>query len=107
LSYEEWTFTKGVLGNKGSYRLFFRKYGSYGQHKVVFIQKCLGQTSSPPEGIRTNWATPLLVIGVESESMFLCESCGHFSDRIELKEELEEKIKMAKIKINEIKKWIL
>ena len=88
---------------EGSYRLFFRNCVMCGQPKVTFTQEYLGQTSSPPEGIRTHWGLPKVVLGVKSKAGYLCDSCGHFKERIEELRELEKKIELAEKKIMEYK----
>ena len=96
-------FSLGKSHTEGSYRLFFRKCGSCGQYKVVFTQKCLGSTNGGPEGIRTQWSTPQLLIGVKSDTMHLCDSCGHIADRVEYFFALEKKITLAETKLDEFR----
>ena len=96
-------FTLGNPRTKGSYRLFFRKCGSCGQYKVIFTQKCLGESSGGPEGCRTHWAPPKLIIGVKSDTMYLCDSCGHLSERLEYLKGVEKKVVLAEAKLDEFR----
>ena len=93
----------GRHGTKGSTRLFFGKCASCGQHKVLFIQKCTGQTSNAPEGIKTHWRTPKVLLGVKSDAGYLCDSCGHFKDRHEYLSKIENQVRQAEKKLDEIR----
>ena len=97
----------GQRGREGTHRLFFRKCNMCGQHKVLFTQKCLGESSSPPEGCRTHWATPKLILGTSSKEGYLCDSCGHFKERFTELKKLEKQIELAEKKLNELRRFLV
>ena len=84
------------------YRLTLHKCAHCGQKKVAGVQSH-SETSSPPEGIRSQYGNYNWIIGGRGKlGLLLCESCLHFEDRIAERKRLQRIIDDSMQKLKEV-----